>query len=155
QETPAQFRAWVTLHDGGESKHESGATLTGGEPIMGFEWQLDAVSTSGYYDNTPHTPYSSTAHLTLKFAPGQAVADPHPRYAVTGGSVTYDYTHSYYDCTFTAPSTTFEATPEILHGSELLFDTTVDPVQYYGLIQTVGPEIPFTYSCPDGYTSTG
>ena len=157
QDTPVQFRARVNLHDEGESKHETGATLTGGEPIMGYEWQFDAVSTSGWIPsaNVPHTPYSATTHLTLEFAPGQAVSEPHPRYVVTDGGVIFDYNHSYYNCTITAPVITFEVTPEILTPlTELFFDTTVNPVEYFGIIQTVGPEFQYTYSCSDGYTST-
>jgi hypothetical protein len=148
QETPVQFRAWVNLHDGGESKHESGATLTGGEPIMGFEWQLDAVATAGFTENIPKLEWSSTARLTLRFAPGQAVSEPHPRYVVTGGSMKYDYTPSpgpY--CTFADTSITFEVTPEMSPDAQLVFNTTVDPVQYYGLIYTHGPEFEVPTNC--------
>ncbi len=148
QAAPVQFRAWVNLHDGGESKHESGATLTGSEPIMGFEWQLDAVATAGFTKNIPKTEWSSTTHLTLKFAPGQAVSEPHPRYVVTGGSVKYDDTPSPgVFCTFTATSITFEVTQEISRDSELVFNTTVNPVQYYGSIYTYGPEFEVTADC--------
>jgi len=154
QETPVQFRAWVNLHDGGESKHESGATLIGAEPIMGFEWQLEAASIAGFIENIPKTEWSSTTRLTIEFAPGQAVSEPHPRYLITAGSVKYDSTPSpgaY--CTFTPTSITFEVTPEIARDSQLLFDTTVDPVQYHGLMYTYGPELEVPANC-DGEMST-
>ena len=124
-ETPVHLRAWVNLHDEGQSEHESDATLIGSEPIMGTEWRLDAVQTFGYTSDVPATSHSSTGHLTLTFAPGQSAAEPHPRYVVTGGSVTYGWTHSYYDCTFTAAPITFEVTPEVSGDSFLTFNTTV------------------------------
>jgi hypothetical protein len=154
QETPVQFHAWVNLHDGGESEHKTGATLTGSEPIMGAEWEFEAVQTFGYTDDTPHTPYGATTHLTLKFAPGQSAAEPQPRYLVTGGSVTYDYTHTYYDCSYSAPAITFEVTAEVWRDSRLTFNTTVTPVQYFGLISTFGPEFQVTESCGGGDSST-
>jgi hypothetical protein len=87
-ETPVTFRAWVNLHSGGESRHETGAILSGEEPIMGTVWDFQAVHTSGYESGIPHTPYTATAQLTLRFAPGQSPADLNPRYVVTGGTVT-------------------------------------------------------------------
>jgi hypothetical protein len=150
EETPVTFRAWVNLHDGGESQHETDATLSGEEPIMGTVWELEAVHTSGWTGGIPHTPYRATAHLTLRFAPGQAATEPHPRYVVTGGTVTHDYTHTYYDCTFSAPAITFEVTEEVSLDSELTFDTTVDPVRYSGVIYSQGPEFEVVEDCGDG-----
>jgi hypothetical protein len=144
------FRAWVNLHDGGESQHETDATLSGEEPIMGTVWELEAVHKSGWTGGIPHTPYTATAHLTLRFAPGQAATEPHPRYVVTGGTVTHDYTHTYYDCTFSAPAITFEVTEEVSLDSELTFDTTVDPVRYRGVIYSQGPEFEVVEDCGDG-----
>jgi hypothetical protein len=150
--TPVTIRAWVNLHDGGESRHETGATLSGEEPIMGTVWEMEAVHTSGWTPGSgvPHTPYTATARLTLRFAPGQSPAEPHPRYIVTGGTVTFDYNHTYYNCTTTAPVLTFEVTEEVSLESELRFHTTVSPVRYSGLIYTQGPEFQVTTTCGEG-----
>ena len=59
--------------------------------------------------------------------------------------MTFDYNHTYYNCTSTAPVLTFEVTEEVSLESELRFDTTVNPVRYSGLIYTQGPEF-------EGYT---
>jgi hypothetical protein len=124
----------------------------GGEPIMGTVWEMEAVHTSGWTaaSGVPHTRYTATAHLTLRFAPGQSAAEPHPRYIVTGGTVTFDYNHTYYDCSSTAPVLTFEVTEEVSLESELRFDTTVSPVRYSGLIYTQGPEFQVVTSCGEG-----
>jgi hypothetical protein len=152
EETPVTFRAWVNLHSGGESQHETGATLSGDEPIMGTVWEMEAVHTSGWTASSgvPHTPYTATAHLTLRFAPGQAATEPHPKYVVTGGTVTYDYNYTYYNCTYSAPVLTFEVTEEVSLDSELRFDTTVNPVRYSGVIYTQGPEFEVVGDCGDG-----
>jgi hypothetical protein len=150
--TPVTIRAWVNLHDEGESQHQTGATLTGEEPIMGTVWEMEAVQTFGWTASSgvPHTPYTATAHLTLRFAPGQSPTEPHPRYIVTSGTVTYDYNHTYYNCTYSAPVLTFEVTEEVSGESELRFDTTTDPVGYSGLIVTRGPEFEVFESCGEG-----
>jgi hypothetical protein len=149
EERPVTFRAWVDLHDGGESQDQTGATLSGEEPIMGTVWEMEAVHTSAWTagSGVPHTPYTATARLTLRFAPGQSPTEPHPRYVVTGGTVTYDYNHTYYDCTYSAPVLTFEVTEEVSLDSELRFDTTVNPVRYHGLIYTQGPEFEVQGNC--------
>jgi hypothetical protein len=156
EEKPVSIRAWVNLHSGGQSRHETGATLTGQEPIMGTVWEMEAVHTSGWTaaSGVPHTPYTATAHLTLRFAPGQSPTEPHPRYIVTAGSVTFDYNHTYYNCTTTAPVLTFEVTEEVSLQSELRFDTTVNPVRYSGLIYTAGPEFEVTTTCEGTDTRT-
>jgi hypothetical protein len=153
---PVAIRAWVNLHDGGESQHQTGATLSGEEPLMGTVWEMEAVHTSGWTPGSgvPHTPYTATARLTLRFAPGQSPAEPHPRYIVTGGTVTFDYNHTYYNCTTTAPVLTFEVTEEVSLDSELRFDTTVNPVRYSGLIYTQGPEFEVTTTCDETGTRT-
>jgi hypothetical protein len=150
--TPVTIRAWVDLHDGGESQQETGATLVGDEPIMGTIWEMEAVHTSGWTagSGVPHTPYTATARLTLRFAPGQSATEPHPRYIVTGGTVTYDYNHTYYECSYNAPELTFEVTEEVSLDSELRFDTTLNPVRYSGLIYTQGPEFEVSETCGDG-----
>jgi hypothetical protein len=149
---PVTIRAWVNLHDGGESRHETGATLSGEEPIMGTVWEMEAVHTTGWTPESgiPHTPYTATARLTLRFAPGQSPAEPHPRYVVTGGTVTFDYNHTYYECSYSAPALTFEVTEEVSLESELRFDTTVNPVRYSGVIYTQGPEFEVFETCGDG-----
>jgi hypothetical protein len=154
EEKAVTFRAWTDLHSGGESEHATGATLTGEEPIMGSVWELEAVHTSGWSGGIPHTPYTATARLTLRFAPGQAPTEPHPRYVVTGGTVTYDYTHSYFDCTFSAPAITFDVTADVSQDSRLVFDVTTSPVRYSGVIYTQGPEFQVAEQCSGGDGST-
>jgi hypothetical protein len=147
EETPVTFGARVELHEGGVSEHETPATLSGEEPIMGRVWEMEAVHTEGWFDGTPHTPYGSTTRLTLTFAPGQSATEPHPRYVITGGTVTFDYNQSYFDCISTAPVLTFDVTEDVSRDSRLLFDTTTDPVGYHGVLFTYGPEFTVTTSC--------
>ncbi|MGH7586591.1 MAG: hypothetical protein ACREMH_10115 [Gemmatimonadales bacterium] len=154
EETPATFRATVSLHSGGESMQEVGATLAGEEPIMGRVWQMQAVQTFGWVPGIPHTPWSATTLLTLEFAPGQPAGEPNPRYRITGGTVTFDYNHSYYDCTYSAPVLTFDVTAEVAGESRLLFDTTQNPVLYYGVLATQGPEFEVVEGCGGGDPST-
>ena len=120
---------------------------------MGRVLELEAASTTGW-PGIPYTSWTASTRLTLQFAPGQPGTEPHPRYIVTGGTVTYDYNHSYYDCTYSAPVLTFEVTPSISQDSELRFDTTTEPVRYSGVIYTQGPEFEVTESCGGGEPST-
>lgn len=149
------FAARATLHDGGESDHEVAATVTGGEPIMGYEWVMEATNVYKYSESVPATPHVSTANLTLTFEEGQAPGEPDPRYVITGGTVTYDYNHTYFDCTFSAEPVTFEVTDEIAGTSALVFHTSTSPVTYTGVISTRGPEFQYQRACEDGDSSTG
>jgi hypothetical protein len=149
EDTPATFGARLDLHEGGVSEHVTDATIGGEGPIMGREWKLEAASTTGW-PGIPYTPVTATGNLTLQLAPGQAASEPHPRYVVTGGTVTYDYNHTYYDCTYSAPVLTFEVTQDVSQESELRFDTTTNPVGYTGVIYTQGPEFQVTESCGGG-----
>ena len=153
EDTPVTFGARAELHEGGVSEHETGATLAGEEPLMGRVWELEAASTTGW-PGIPYTSWTASTRLTLQFAPGQPGTEPHPRYIVTGGTVTYDYNHTYYDCTYSAPVLTFDVTPGISQDSELRFDTTTQPVRYSGVIYTQGPEFEVTESCGGGDPST-
>jgi hypothetical protein len=119
---------------------------------MGTVWEMEAVHTSAWTSGSgvPHTPYTATARLTLRFAPGQSPAEPHPRYVVTGGTVTYDYNHTYYDCSYSAPVLTFEITEQVSLESELRFDATGNPARYSGLIYTQGPEFEVSGTCGEG-----
>ena len=148
------FRTWTNLHSGGESRHGTQATLAGEEPIMGLVWEMEAVHTEGWFDGTPHTPYGSTTRLTLRFSPGQSATEPHPEYVITGGTVTFDYNHTYFDCTTTAPVLTFDITADVSRDSRLLFDTTTDPVEYSGVLFTYGPEFTVTTTCGGGDPDT-
>ncbi|MGH7587252.1 MAG: hypothetical protein ACRELU_01535 [Gemmatimonadota bacterium] len=142
------FHAEVNLHSGGESKHDVEATLTGEELLMGKVWQMEAVQTSGYFDGTPHTTWSASTQLTLEFVPGQAPTEAHPRYAVTGGTVVYDFNHTVFDCVNSAPVVTFEANPQTVSvDSGIIFDTTTDPVGYSGRMVTVGPNFQVSVVC--------
>jgi len=146
------FRAWVEFPDEGQSDHEVVATLGGDAPLMGTTWEF--VSTETVDEYVPHTtPYTATAHLTLTFAEGQDPKEPHPRYVITGGTVTVDYSHTYYDCTLNG-STTFDVTDEMTGVSELIFDTTLSPVGYSGILYTNGPEFEVQQNCGSSGSST-
>jgi hypothetical protein len=144
------FRAWTELYSGGESAHETPATLTGEEPIMGTEWEFVATHVSGYR-GAPYasSDYSATTRLTLEFAEGQDALEPHPMYVVAGGTVNYDYSHIHDQCSSSADPLQFEVTEEMAGVSFLTFDTTVTPVTYSGLIFTNSPEFTVTSTCPD------
>ena len=148
------FRAWTELHSGGESDHETEATLTGEEPIMGYEWVM--VSTNRVHNQSMERVNESTAELVLEFEEGQDFNEPHPRYVVTGGTVTYgDRSSSALGCTYSGGGLTFEVTPEMsppvmekpFAPSVLIFDTTVTPVEYHGVIFTQGPDDTVTQDC--------
>lgn len=145
-------RARVALHSGGESTDESTAVLTGRTPIMGYEWELVGSHRTYWTGPIPHTPYHASSVLTLEFAPGQDPDEPNPEYVLTGGTVTWDYSHTYYSCVFSSPAVTFEVTPEIAVNSSLVFDTSVQPARYSGWVRTFGPMIEITESCGE---STG
>ena len=88
--------------------------------------------------------------MTLEFAEGQDLLEPHPRYEVTEGSVTWDYSHSYYDCVFSAPEVTFPVDSATLAGTGIEFDTTKEPVTYTGSILTFGPPVSVSSACESG-----
>jgi hypothetical protein len=147
--TIVDFTAWVDLHSGGESKDETPATVAGEEPIMGLIWEME--STESVHRSV------KTAQLTLKFEAGQDVNEPHPRYVVTGGTVTYaGVSASENGCSYSSDQLTFEVTPAMsppsrddgFASSVLIFDTTVTPVQYRGVIYTEGPHEVVTQNCP-------
>ena len=156
EEMLVNFQASTNLHSGGESEHETPATLTGEEPIMGSVWELEATFVADWTTTPfPATPYTATANLTLTFEEGQDPQEPHPRYIVTGGTVTWNYNHTYGDCTFSAPPITFEVTPERAHDSHLTFDTTVGPVLYGGYLFTRGPAFEYEAKCDENtFTNT-
>jgi hypothetical protein len=147
EDTTVNFRAWVELHSGGESDDETPATVTGAEPIMGYVWTMDVTLTVGLAHGRSLV---STAMLTLEFEDGQDVNEPHPRYVVTGGTVTYeDRSSSAVGCTYSGGGLTYEVTPNMLpvERSALSFDTTVTPVEYSGVIVTEGPDDVVVQDC--------
>jgi len=148
QDTQVTYSAKVSLHDGGESDDEKTATLAGEEPIMGSVWELTATSTSFWTGGIPATPYTATTQMTLRFAQGQNSQEPYPEYVVTGGTVNWDYSHTYYDCTFSAAPITFDAA-DYSGQSVIIFDTTTTPVTYAGDIFTLGPSVEVAASCGD------
>jgi hypothetical protein len=157
EDKTVNFRAWVELPSGGESEHKTPATVIGEAPIMGLVWELEATSVIGL--GSLGRSQTSTAHLTLEFAEGQYVDEPHPRYVVTGGTVTYA-AQEYVDaisCAWSAPQVTYEATADMIPAvtsSFLEFDTTVTPVEYWGVIWIQGHEVTAEVTCPqDSQTS--
>jgi hypothetical protein len=140
------YEAWVELPDEGESRRHTPATLSGDEPIMGREWEFVSTET---FDDPYISPYSSTTHLTLTFAEGQDPKEPHPRYVITGGTVTWDYNFTTGTCTVTSPVFTFDVTDEMTGISKLVFDTTLSSVGYSGELYTNGPEFEVTSYCGD------
>jgi hypothetical protein len=151
EDTRASFGARVDLHEGGVSQHETDATLSGEGPIMGRVWELEGAESWDWQGS----PTRATARLTLRFAPGQAASEAHPRYIVTGGTVTYDDNHTFRDCTFTAPVITFDV--PYGEGGTLIFDTTTEPARYHAFVHTEGPEFEGEVVCSGGdpvtYTS--
>ena len=153
EEKTVGFHAWVELPDEGKSEQTVSAELSGDAPIMGREWKFVATHTTSW-TGIANTPYTATADLTLTFAPGQDPKEPHPRYIITGGTVTWNWTHSYGDCTYTTPTVTFEVTEEIANQSHLTFDTTTHPVSYHGFMSTVGPDVESVEQCTGGEAHT-
>ena len=160
ESTTVDFRAWVELHSGGESDDETSATVIGKAPIMGLVWAMEATSVVGLVGRA----LESTAVLTLEFEKGQDVNEPHPRYVVTGGTVTYgDRGGSALGCDYSGSGLTFEVNassspPTRSDGfasSILTFDTTLTPVEYHGVIYTEGPEDTVTQTCDDNDPDTG
>ncbi len=136
--------------------------VTGVVPIMGFEWLMDATLV---VDLEGGRKLTSTALLTLEFEDGQDANEPKPRYVVTGGTVTYgDRSGSALGCTYSGGGLTFDVTPEMSPAnppgesapSVLIFDTTVTPVKYRGVIYTRGPDDTVEQDCtaidPDTYS---
>jgi hypothetical protein len=141
EDTEVTIRAWVELHSLGESEHEVAAILTSAGPIMGFVWELRTsrtITTDVFNSST-----KVSAVLTLEFAEGQEFDEPHPRYVVTGGTVTY-HAVDYYDpsgnCAVSAKERSYEATPSNFPVTDtrnfIEFDTTVTPVLYWNNIIT-------------------
>jgi hypothetical protein len=167
------FRAWVDLNSGGQSDHETSATLTGagpitcdappatlsgGDPVMGLVWVLvvEYSHLSRYEGSVPRT---ASAHLILCFEEGQDVDELKPTYVVTAGTVTYDHSQTDRFCEVKADPITFDVTRDDAPSSDLTFDTTVTPVEYSAFIHTSGPEFVASYACragtgpdaPEGY----
>lgn len=144
ESTTVDFRAWVELHGGGESDDETPATITGNQPLMGFEWVMKATTTVALEGGRANV---STAELTLQFEEGQDVNEPQPRYVVTGGTVTYgDRSGSALGCSYSGGGGSYQVTADMspatrtdgFASSVLTFDTTVTPVEYRGVIYTEG-----------------
>jgi hypothetical protein len=148
QDTEVTYSAQVSLYDGGESGDEKVATLTGEEPIMGSVWELEATNRSYWTGGIPATPYTATARMTLRFAEGQNPQEPYPEYVVTGGTVNWNYSHTYYDCTYSAAPVSFDAV-DYSGQSSITFDTTTTPSTYTGYIYTLGPSVEVAASCGD------
>lgn len=154
EDTTVNFKAWVDLYSGGESDDETPALVTGSEPIMGFEWTMEATKTVSFPDSGEQ---QTTGVLTLEFQEGQDVKEPKPRYVVAGGTVTYDgSTRSGLGCTYTGGGMTFDVTPAMIPLTRdgfdrniLIFDTTASPIEYSGIIQIEGPDYIRTQTCPD------
>jgi hypothetical protein len=160
EDTVVNFRAWVELHSGGESDDVTSAIVTGEEPIMGYVWTMQATRIVSHPGGRER---ASTAVLTLEFEDGQDVNEPHPKYVVTGGTVSYgDRSSSALGCTYSGGGLTYNVTPAPVSGNDgssrsaLTFDTTVTPVEYFGLIWTTGPEDTVVQDCtalgPDTYS---
>jgi len=161
EDITVDFRAWVELPDGGESDDDTSARVTGSEPIMGYEWVMEATKVISHPDGRE---LASMAVLTLRFEEGQDVDEPFPRYVVTSGNVTYgDRSASALGCTYSGGGLTYQVTPDMSPpngedgrpDSVLIFDTTATPVEYYGVILTRGPDDTVEQDCtaidPDTY----
>ena len=154
-ERQVNVRAWVELPDGGQSQHEVTARLGGQQPLMGYEWQLEATHVTSWTGASfATTPYTATAVLTLEFEAGQALDEPFPRYVVTGGTVNYSYSHEYGGCSYSASDFAFDVDENIAGPSVLTFDTTTTPVTYDAFIWTGNQEFGYSSVCR-GTTASG
>ncbi len=173
EQTEVVFLAWVELHSGGQSDHETAATLTGpgpiacdrppgtvpgAGPVMGLVWVLVAeYSHLSRFEGT--VPSTASTHLVLCFEEGQDVNESNPTYVVTAGTVTYDHSQTDRFCEVKADPITFDVTGDDATNSHLTFDTTVTPGEYTAFIDTSGPEFVASYACragtgpdaPEGY----
>lgn len=137
-----------------QSELSDDVAATGAEPIMGFVWTMEATKTVSFSENTQE---QRTGVLTLEFEEGQDIDEPKPRYVVTGGTVTYDgRSRTALGCTYSGGGLTFEVTPDMVPLTKdgfdrnvLIFDTTVTPIEYQGIIQVNGPDYIRTQTCPD------
>lgn len=138
------FRAWVELPGGGESDDETPGTLTGSEPIMGYEWEYVGTNELGFPGGRLQI---SSATLTLEFEEGQVFDEPHPRYVITGGTVTYGPRDgSALGCTYSGGGASYAASSDASKGA-LVFDTTVTPVEFRGVLSTSGVDDTVTQDC--------
>lgn len=161
EDTEVTFKARVELHSGGESTDETPALAVGG-PIMGRVWHMDATTILA---DVAGSGLVAFATLTLEFEEGQDNREPHPRYVVTGGTVTRPpRSGGSGGCTYSGPGATFEVTPAMSPAnpsgsaapSVLIFDTTLTPVQYRGVLYTMGPDDLVLQDCSaigEGYGS--
>jgi hypothetical protein len=146
--------------DGSECESTTTTTPTP-EPIMGYAWTFEGTNTLGFPDRGPEV---ATATLTLVFEDGQDVNELHPRYVVTEGTVTYEPVSTEgAGCTYSDPGQTFKVTPDMSPAnpegdqaqSVLIFDTTVTPITYRGILYTKGPDDTVVQDCsaidPDTY----
>jgi hypothetical protein len=163
EERVAMFHARVGLHDGGESEHESAATLIGAEPIMGWKWLFEAdyeTHLTTFIDGAPSggvTLQWARAELVLGFREDQDLAEPNPTYLLTEGIVTGDFssTHTFFLGTCYrnyGPFTfTFEDPPTWVPSFAFLsFHTEFDPVRYSGTMRIFAPILDGTIDCGDG-----
>jgi hypothetical protein len=163
EERVAVFRAEVDLHDGGDSEHESAATLTGGEPIMGWTWAFEAeyeTHLTTFVDGAPLggiTRQWARAELVLGFREDQDLAEPAPTYLLTEGIVSGDFssthTFSFGACHRKYGPFTFaldEPPYWVPSFAFLNFDTDFDPVRYSGTIRIFAPILDGTIDCGSG-----
>jgi hypothetical protein len=151
EDNAVPFRAWVDLPDGGESDHETPATLTGAEPLMGYTWILEAEwSRTPTQPEGPSEPETATARLTLEFKDNQRLDAPKPEYVVTGGTVTWDPSYTDRICRVKGDSVTYDIGPISEPWVVLIFDTTVTPVTWSAFIETIGPDAPADFECLAG-----
>jgi hypothetical protein len=150
------LRAWVELFDDeGISDHEVVVDLVSGEPIMGWEWELDYTRTHGH--RGLGTAFVTTGKLRFEFDESQLPNEPIPRYRIVGGSLTFEEVSQtdIYGCIYTADAVTYDITPALAPSqvmniaaeynpwpgrqfatNYLYFDTTTSPVRYFGSIGT-------------------
>ena len=147
--------------DGSDPDSTTTTTAQTPEPIMGYAWTFEGTNTLGFPDRGPEI---ATATLTLVFEDGQDVNELHPRYVVTEGTVTYEPVSTEgAGCTYSDPGQTFKITPDMSPAnpegdqaqSVLIFDTTVTPISYRGVLYTQGPDDTVVQDCtaidPDTY----
>lgn len=142
------WEATTTLHDGGESSHERAATLSGAEPLMGSNWELTARHMVHWVGRG--TPYYATATILLTFEPGQDPMDPEADYVITSGTISWDYSHEFGDCTRSAPALTFDLEEANIFSRRMTLDARQTPVTATGWIRTQTPWVTVSSVCESG-----
>ena len=123
------------------------------EPILGWFWKLEAVSTVGVRGEQEFT---QALFIVLEFDDSQDLAEMKPRYLIKTEGLIHHFglnMTASTGCSYSAPEGDFAALVSDFDTAEqigfLEFDLTGEELTYRALIATTGPEWEMTQSCPD------